>query len=154
MPRLIDADALIKNLEGIISDYTSNGFYPEKFGIDDFIDLIKEIPTISAPQWISVEDKWPQNGQWVLAYLSDGNMITGIYYDAMGFALDYHYEGQGEITHWMELPGPPSKRYKCRYADYNGVCSKYSEIGEIVYCVEGPCNGGPAEEVQNDGTVS
>lgn len=36
--RLIDADELIRNLEGIISDYTSNGIYPEKFGIDDFID--------------------------------------------------------------------------------------------------------------------
>lgn len=118
--------------------------------IEGFRNVVKTAPTILASQWISVEDKWPQNREWILAYLSDGNMITGIYYDAMGFALDYHYEGQGEITHWMELPGPPSKHYKCRYADYNGVCSKYSEIEEIVYCVEGPCNGESTEEVRDE----
>lgn len=58
--RKIDADELIRNLEGIISDYTNNGIYPEKFDIDDFIDVVKEMPTILAPQWISVEDRLPK----------------------------------------------------------------------------------------------
>ena len=35
--------------------------------------------------------------------------------------------------------GNADKRYKCRYADDNGVCSKLSGNGEISYCVEGPC---------------
>lgn len=46
--------------------------------------------------------------------------------------------------------GNADKRYKCRYADDNGVCSKCSKNGEIIYCVEGPCPY-MFEEVRDDG---
>lgn len=49
------------------------------------------------------------------------------------------------------LPEPPEERYKCRYADANGVCSKCSGNGEIIYCVEGPCPYDLPEEVRDDG---
>ena len=45
----------------------------------------------------------------------------------------------------------PEERYKCRYADDNGVCSKCSKNGEIIYCVEGPCPY-MFDEVRDDGT--
>lgn len=118
--------------------------------IEGFRNVVKTAPTIPAPQWISVEDKWPQNGQWVVAYLYDGNIVCGVYYDAVGFTLDYCYEGQGEVSHWMPTPEPPEKRYKCRYADDNGVCSKLSGNGEIIYCVEGPCPYDFPEEVRDE----
>lgn len=38
----------------------------------------------------------------------------------------------------LQDPEPLDKRYKCRYADDNGVCSKLSGNGEIIYCIEGP----------------
>lgn len=63
------------------------------------------------------------------------------------------YDITGLVTHWMPLPEPPKERYKCRYADDNGVCSKCSGNGEIIYCVEGPCPY-MFEEVLDDGTVS
>ena len=47
------------------------------------------------------------------------------------------YDITGLVTHWMPLPETPKERYKCRYADGNGVCSKLSGNGEIIYCVEG-----------------
>ena len=134
--RLIDADELQIKLASLSRLARSDA---QKSLLGRVLYIIDQMPTITMPQWISVEDKWPQNGEWILAYLSDGNMISGSYYDAMGFALDYHYEGQGEITHWMPLPEPPDKRYQCRYADGDGVCSKCSSNGEIIYCVEGPC---------------
>ena len=46
--------------------------------------------------------------------------------------------------------GNADKRYKCRYADANGVCSKCSGNGAIIYCVEGPCPY-MFEEVRDDG---
>ena len=60
------------------------------------------------------------------------------------------YDITGLVTHWMPLPEPPEERYKCRYADANGVCSKCSGNGEIIYCVEGPCPY-MFEEVLDDG---
>ena len=111
MPRLIDADALIKNLEGIISDYTSNGFYPEKFGIDDFIDLIKEIPTISAPQWISVEDGPPDKLEPVL--ITDGMEVEEGYLNHWSVWLTMNGMRWDKflkpITHWMPKPEPPKE---------------------------------------------
>ena len=112
--RMIDADELIRNLEGIISDYTSNGIYPEKFGVDDFIDVVKAMPTLPAPQWIRVEDEKPDIGQYVLVYHKDGNMQCAQcsrsgYDDRDLWGLDYYYEGQKEITHWMPLPEPPKE---------------------------------------------
>ena len=60
------------------------------------------------------------------------------------------YDITGLVTHWMPMPEPPEERYKCRYADDNGVCSKCSGDGEIIYCVEGPCPY-MFEEVRDDG---
>lgn len=105
--RLIDADKMLSELKPITYEMKQNAVT-----IADMSNIVRNWvcrqPTAPAyGQWVSVEVKWPQNREWILAYLSDGNMITGIYYDAMGFALDYHYEGQGEITHWMPLPTNP-----------------------------------------------
>lgn len=99
--RLIDADALHSEISK----------WPESVMYKDWVQsAIATAPTVATyGQWVSVEDKWPQNGEWILAYLSDRNMISGSYYDAMGFALDYYYEGQGEITHWMPLLCPPKE---------------------------------------------
>lgn len=47
--RMIDADWLLEVLNGIISDYTSEGKYPNGFGIDDAINLIEEAPTFVHP---------------------------------------------------------------------------------------------------------
>lgn len=99
--RMIDAD----ELHAEISKWPDSVMY--KDWVQSAIATAPTVPTYG--QWVSVKDKWPQNGEWILAYLSDGNMISGSYYDAMGFALDYHYEGQGEITHWMPLPELPKK---------------------------------------------
>ena len=113
--RLIDADELIRNLEGIISDYTSNGIYPEKFGIDDFIDVVKEIPTLPAPQWIRAEERLPEGNKEVLIYLPE--------YDSVEMAALFTIPSMNlrewaqnedaymldEVSYWMPLPEPPKE---------------------------------------------
>lgn len=122
--RMIDADELIRNLEGIISDYTSNGIYPDRFGIDDFIDVVKEMPTIPAPQWISVEERLPdvdktQSGyekQYVIAATKNGVRPLIFERACIGnkvarrwkWAWDRIYDGS-PVTHWMPLPEPPEE---------------------------------------------
>ena len=50
--------------------------------------------------------------------------------------------------------GNADKHYKCRYADDNGVCDKFTESEEIVYCTGRPCLYYTPMEVRDDGTVS
>lgn len=46
MMRLIDANKLIEQLDGIISDYTSNGAFPNGYDINSAIDSLTDAPTI------------------------------------------------------------------------------------------------------------
>ena len=47
--RMIDADRLLNALNSVISDYTSEGKYPDRFGIDDAINLVEDAPTLTPP---------------------------------------------------------------------------------------------------------
>lgn len=128
--RLIDADALHAEISK----------WPESVMYKDWVQSAIAIsPTIPAPQWISVEDRLPHNADEVLIYFSDGIVISGDYFDAVGFIPEHFYDGNGKISHWMPKLEPSDKRYKCRYADDNGVCDKFTESEEIVYCTGRPC---------------
>lgn len=54
--RLIDADALIEQLEGILSDYTSHGAFPNGYDIEDAMDSITNAPTIDAIPVVRCKD--------------------------------------------------------------------------------------------------
>ena len=54
---------------------------------------------VTVQEWISVEDRLPDVGKFVLIY----NEINGVlldYYDGATF-------GYYDVTHWMPLPNPP-----------------------------------------------
>lgn len=131
--RLIDADELIKTLESFM-DLLDPGY---AMGIGRAIWLVKDAPTIPSPQWIRVEDSPPGDEyDYILTYKPYLAKIGG-----NGFVIEYPWFVRRNKTYkyWMPLPEPPKERYKCRYADDDGVCSKCSGNGEIIYCVEGPC---------------
>lgn len=137
--RLIDADEMLSELKSITYEMEQNAVT-----IADMSNImrnwVRRRPTVPAyGQWISVGDRLPHNADEVLIYFSDGIVISGDYFDAVGFIPEHFYDGNGKISHWMPKLEPSDKRYKCRYADNNGVCSKCSGNGEIIYCVEGPC---------------
>ena len=56
----------------------------------------------------------------------------------------------GRVLYIIDQMPTVSLSTGCRYADANGVCSKLSGNGEIIYCVEGPCPY-MFEEVRDDG---
>lgn len=55
------------------------------------------------PQWISVKERHPHNGDYVLVYC---NYIAKI---SMAVALLDYWEKWG-VTHWMPLPKPPEDK--------------------------------------------
>ena len=106
MARLIDAD----ELHAEISKWPDSVMY--KDWVQSAIATAPTVPTYW--QWVSVEDEWPDIGQYILVYHKDGVMQCAQYlisgYDDRGlWVLDHYYEEQGEITHWMPLPEPPEE---------------------------------------------
>lgn len=114
MARPIDADEFMKRL---ILD-TSKGCYGEHMDgsdtaytfkeIDRFVD---EMPTLTPPnEWVSVEDKLPENNTQVLMWSARWKIAeAGSYYNQHFWV--YSEIGDGyiadNITHWMPLPRSP-----------------------------------------------
>lgn len=54
-------------------------------------------------QWISVEDRLPEEDQKVLAYTAESQGTFEEYRLCFGWAI------KGRVTHWMPLPEPPKE---------------------------------------------
>ena len=57
----------------------------------------------SAPKWISVEDRLPEQGEEAICIAADGDMMIGKYTE-WGWMFPCYFE---ELTHWMPIPEPP-----------------------------------------------
>lgn len=156
--RLIDADKLTqtinKALETPCYSAYNDGY---DMALNTILDYIEGMPTASAyGQWVSVKDRLPEVQKEVLIYLPEYDSVEiAALFEIPSLNLKEWTQNEdaymlNEVSHWMPLPEPPDERYKCRYVDDNGVCSKCSGNGEIIYCVEGPCPY-MFEEVRDDG---
>jgi hypothetical protein len=62
-------------------------------------------------EWISVEDRLPDNGDSIIGYSSLDERVEGGEYSYCLFqkyhCLYFSREGYMVITHWMPLPEPP-----------------------------------------------
>ena len=83
--------------------------YDEWYGNDDIADkLISNGVTVQ--EWISVDDRLPEDDSDVLAYLKDGdkgriypaNYAKGVWFDCI-----FDIPVTNATTHWMPLPEPP-----------------------------------------------
>lgn len=59
----------------------------------------------SAPKWISVEDRLPEQGEEAICIAADGDMMIGKYTE-WGWMFPCYFE---ELTHWMPIPEPPKE---------------------------------------------
>lgn len=64
-------------------------------------------------EWISVEDKKPENGMCVIAFVDSYFVVAaqyrdGVFYDVVKDSDGYFFETVSrDVTHWMPLPEPP-----------------------------------------------
>ena len=62
------------------------------------------------PEWISVEDRLPEDNSDVLAYLSigeEGRIYPANYAKGVWFDCIFNAPVTESTTHWMPLPEPP-----------------------------------------------
>lgn len=113
--RLIDADALKEKAW----DADTRCGYVQVVDVGD----IDEAPTIDPAslrakgEWISVEDRLPEEHTTVLVLCKNGAMFTGYcfcdYCDDMRWKIHTALSStkllnKGRVSHWMPLPEPPN----------------------------------------------
>lgn len=76
----------------------------------DDIELPDMPPKQKCGGWISVEDRLPEAGSWVLAF--SNNMTEILFYDGgqSGHEDVWLQDGdwENDVTHWRPLPKPPN----------------------------------------------
>lgn len=82
------------------------------------LDLVPPANVRPVPEWISVEERLPEDSVFVLVVNDDGQMMIARYNHGVP-RWEYKYTNydwdvwdddlQGPITHWMPLPEPPEE---------------------------------------------
>ena len=112
MARAIDADILLQNFDDMepYEEYESEH--------DLWLDMRMEVihaPTLTPPnEWVSVEEKLPNDKQIVLFHQKNGFIYCAEYFAGNSLCspswfIDCNCWEAKEVTHWMPLPKSPKE---------------------------------------------
>ena len=98
----------MKLLERILRSRTDR---PDEWSMDAYLREAKKLEdkiTQLESQWISVEDRLPDAGQWYLCWSRNQTQI--IFLDTVE-PIMWLQDGDylENVTHWMNLPAPPKE---------------------------------------------
>lgn len=113
--RPIDANAMLNELRPVSFEAEHSAVL-----LSDVSKMMREWverqPTLTPPnEWISVEERLPENGQIVLFHQKDGFIYCAEYFAgnsimSTGWFIDSDCWEAEEATHWMPLPEAPDSR--------------------------------------------
>lgn len=110
--RMIDADALQIKIASLSRLARSDA---QKSLMGRVLYIIDQMPTITMPQWISVEDRLPEKREEVLIYLPEYDSVeTASLFTIPSLNLKEWTQDEDafvfdEVSHWMPLPEPPKE---------------------------------------------
>ena len=58
---------------------------------------------VTVQEWVSVDDRLPEQGEEAICIDADGDMMIGKYTE-LGWIFPCYFE---DLTHWMPIPNPP-----------------------------------------------
>ena len=67
------------------------------------IEALEKENGVTVQEWISVNDRLPEQGEEAICIAADGDMMIGKYTE-WGWMFPCYFE---DLTHWMPLPQPP-----------------------------------------------
>lgn len=121
MPELIDKWEVVNKLIQLENNYQ---FYKEQWDADVLYRRICELeigigktPGVTVQEWVSVDDRLPENDVMVIGYTPcDGFMFVGYYHEEPKYdwkvwrivtAMRSTKVMKKKVTHWLPLPQPP-----------------------------------------------
>lgn len=99
-----------EELTGLIDVLKVAKKYQDSIEIDVVIDEFNKI--LDKENWISIEDRLPNAGDTVLAYVKHNYSDDGFRAYRV-YEFDEYFLGMGnlcEVTHWQPLPEPPKEK--------------------------------------------
>ena len=102
-------EKLAELLKSVLPNFRNNMAYWGEKPIYEFADCLLA-NGVTVQEWISVDDRLPEDDSDVLAYLRDGdegriypaNYAKGVWFDCI-----FDIPVTNATTHWMPLPEPP-----------------------------------------------
>ena len=67
------------------------------------IEALEKENGVTVQEWISVNDRLPEQGEEAICIAADGDMMIGKYTE-WGWMFPCYFE---DLTHWMPIPLPP-----------------------------------------------
>ena len=95
-------EKLVELLKSVLPNFRNNMAYWGEKPIYEFADCLLA-NGVTVQEWISVEDRLPEQGEEAICIAADGDMMIGKYTE-WGWMFPCYFE---EITHWMPIPEPP-----------------------------------------------
>lgn len=80
-------------------------------GMSIYAEYIKNLPTVTIPEWIPVEKELPKDGIYVLVFVNyNGFLFCDV--DSYHLKTKKFLNNTEYVTHWMELPEFPTSILK------------------------------------------
>lgn len=112
MDEYISREAAIKELRKVYEDEypTASGDFDEyaSHDVPNVLRNMKAADVQPVNQWISIDERLPQDGEEALVYAGNRGVMIGLYDSVLQVWLDYECCGL-KVTHWQPLPEPPKK---------------------------------------------
>ena len=109
--RLIDADALTSRLKAIFCKECKQTFGCICCPVGDYLEEIKDTPTIEAAHWTNIDEAMPETGVMVLMHRPPKfTAVMSLKYFDERFWWENHRRELTEVydnDYWMPLPEPP-----------------------------------------------
>ena len=95
-------EKLVELLKSVLPNFRNNMAYWGEKPIYEFADCLLA-NGVTVQEWISVNDRLPEQGEEAICIAADGDMMIGKYTE-WGWMFPCYFE---ELTHWMPVPEPP-----------------------------------------------
>jgi hypothetical protein len=107
MKKYIDRDEFVKRLNENVELTNPE---EQEWVKDECIRQAHAMPSVNVGEWISIDERLPDNGETVLTVDNEGYMIVASWYELGGWFLPVCRANP--VTHWMPLPEPPVMKGK------------------------------------------
>lgn len=104
MDEYIERDEIRKAYEKLTRSYVNGDPYIADWRLDEMIEILPAADVAPVQEWVSVEDRLPEENTTVIVATDNGIVFQCLYsYDGW----DLWDDNDVNITHWQPMPQPP-----------------------------------------------